>query len=66
MPVYEYICTGCSERTQRLQDVGEDSSGRKCLSCGQGVLKKVFSVFGTQASQGPGLSCSPSPENRRT
>lgn len=47
MPVYEYECTKCGERTQRLQDIGEDASGTRCLSCGRGSIKKVFSVFGT-------------------
>ena len=47
MPVYEYLCAACGERTQRLQEVGEDSSGRKCLSCEKGLIRKVFSVFGT-------------------
>jgi putative FmdB family regulatory protein len=66
MPVYEYICTGCGERTQRLQDVGEDSSGRGCRSCGNGLLKKVFSVFGTPGPRGPGFSCAPAQDDRRT
>lgn len=47
MPVYEYHCTACGERTHRLQEVGEDSTGMDCLTCGNGVIKKVFSVFGT-------------------
>jgi putative FmdB family regulatory protein len=50
VPVYEYKCTECGEKTHRLQDVGEDSSGKACLSCEKGVIKKVFSVFGTQAA----------------
>ncbi len=47
MPVYEYQCSNCGEKTQRLQEVGEDSSGKTCLSCGKGEIKKIFSVFGT-------------------
>jgi len=47
VPVYEYECSSCGEKTQRLQRVGEDSSGRMCLTCGDGMLKKIFSAFGT-------------------
>lgn len=50
MPIYEYECSDCGERSQRLQRTGEDSSGRRCLTCGNGTLKKVPSVFGTQGS----------------
>lgn len=45
MPVYEYQCSNCGERTQRLQKYGEDSSGSRCLSCPDGVLSKVYSPF---------------------
>lgn len=48
MPIYEYECTECGERTQRLQGVGQDSTGEKCESCGKGKLKKVFSMFATK------------------
>jgi putative FmdB family regulatory protein len=47
VPIYEYECSSCGERSQRLQHVGEDSSGRRCLNCGEGVIRKVLSVFGT-------------------
>jgi putative FmdB family regulatory protein len=47
MPVYEYLCSECGERTHRLQEIGEDSSGKRCLSCRTGIIKKTFSVFGT-------------------
>lgn len=45
MPVYEYECDNCGEKTQRLQKMGEDSSGNRCLTCGDGGLKKVISSF---------------------
>jgi putative FmdB family regulatory protein len=50
VPVYEYQCTSCGEKSQRLQKLGEDSSGSKCLTCGDGILKKTFSPFGTAGS----------------
>lgn len=45
MPVYEYECDNCREKTQRLQKIGEDSSGDRCLTCGDGRLEKVISSF---------------------
>ena len=63
MPVYEYQCTVCGERTQRLQEVGEDSTGRTCRTCCKGVIKKAFSVFGTPGGNRSTRSCSPNPES---
>jgi putative FmdB family regulatory protein len=65
MPVYEYKCNECGERTHRLQDMGEDSSGKRCLSCGTGVIKKVFSVFGSPSAP-LGDSCAPTGRKRFT
>jgi putative FmdB family regulatory protein len=45
LPIYEYECMRCGERTQRLQTLGEDSSGKMCLTCRAGVIRKVFSIF---------------------
>lgn len=60
MPIYEYQCTECGKKSQRLQPVGEDSSGESCESCGEGVLKKVFSLFATRdAGTGDIGSCTP-------
>jgi putative FmdB family regulatory protein len=42
MPVYEYRCTSCGERTEAQQHVG-DPPLSKCLSCG-GVLERVVSA----------------------
>jgi len=42
MPVYEYRCTSCGERTEAQQHVG-DPPLSKCPRCG-GVLEKVASV----------------------
>jgi len=59
LPIYEYQCTECGKKVQRLQPVGEDSSGDSCESCGKGVLKKVFSLFATKDA-GTGIdSCTP-------
>jgi putative FmdB family regulatory protein len=42
MPVYEYRCTSCGERTEARQHVG-DPPLSKCPSCG-GALEKVISA----------------------
>ena len=62
MPVYEYECSSCGDKTQRLQRVGEDSSGNRCLMCGRGSLKKVFSPLGMAGREFG--SCAPSEQNR--
>jgi len=54
VPIYEYECHKCKERSQRLQKLGEDSSGSKCLTCGDGRISKVISQFGLGAG---GQSC---------
>lgn len=55
-PIYEYKCTECGEKTQRIESFDSDSSGETCQSCGHGVIKRVFSVFGTGHSSS-GNSC---------
>ncbi len=65
MPVYEYKCSECGERTHRLQEMGEDSSGKRCLSCGKGVIRKVLSVFGTPTVP-LNRSCAPGDRSRFT
>lgn len=59
MPIYEYKCTECGEKVQKLENVGKDSSGETCPVCRKGKLKKVFSLFGTTSSGNQG-SCGPS------
>ena len=56
MPIYEYQCTQCKQKVQKLQRVNEDSTGEKCPNCKKGELKKVFSVFATVPESGAG-SC---------
>ena len=65
MPVYEYQCNQCGEKTQRLQGVGEDSSGERCPSCDKGVIKKIFSLFST-TQKGPAGSCGAGDSSRFT
>lgn len=63
VPVYEYRCTECGAKTERLEGLGQDSSGQKCAACRTGIIRKVFSLFGT--GQGSGTeSCAPPGKSR--
>ena len=44
MPVYEYACTACGERTEAKQGF-DDPPLEECLVCG-GKLRKLFSPVG--------------------
>jgi putative FmdB family regulatory protein len=63
VPVYEYRCTECGDKSERMEGLGEDSSGQKCPSCEIGVIKKIFSPFGTGHSD-RSESCSPPGKSR--
>ena len=44
MPIYEYACTSCGERTEAKQSF-DDPPLEDCLQCG-GKLRKLFSPVG--------------------
>jgi putative FmdB family regulatory protein len=44
MPVYEYACTGCGERTEARQSFS-DPPLEECTNCG-GKLRKLYSPVG--------------------
>jgi putative FmdB family regulatory protein len=44
MPIYEYACTACGERTEAKQSF-DDPPLEKCLVCG-GKLRKLYSPVG--------------------
>jgi putative FmdB family regulatory protein len=43
MPIYEYICKNCGERTEVIQRVGEKPL-TVCPHCGKRALKKAISA----------------------
>ena len=43
MPIYEYECGACNERTEFIQKF-DDAPKRKCPSCGKLKLKKCVSA----------------------
>jgi len=45
MPIYEYICNGCSEIFAHLQLSTKESEEVLCPKCGSKDLKKLPSAF---------------------
>lgn len=45
MPVYEYKCGSCGERTEAVQPMGQAVPPGPCPACG-GVLKRAYSRVG--------------------
>jgi len=43
MPLYEYVCKNCGERTEVIQPVGEKPI-TACPHCGKRALKKAISA----------------------
>jgi putative FmdB family regulatory protein len=42
MPIYEYRCDGCGERTEHIQRIS-DAPISKCTSCGSGGIRRLIS-----------------------
>jgi putative FmdB family regulatory protein len=45
MPIYEYLCHACGERTEVMQKVS-DPAETVCPNCGKSALTKVVSAAG--------------------
>ena len=47
MPIYEYVCSSCQFKFDRLQPIGQD--GADCDRCGQPARRAVslFAAFST-------------------
>ncbi len=43
MPIYEYQCDACGDRTEVLQKMS-DAPKSECLACGESALKKKVSA----------------------
>ena len=43
MPIYEYVCQSCGERTEAIQKMGEKPLV-ECPHCGKRALKKAISA----------------------
>ncbi|HEM61150.1 MAG TPA: zinc ribbon domain-containing protein [Chloroflexi bacterium] len=58
MPIYEYRCRECGEKTEILVLAG--SSSATCPSCGSPLLEKLFSapyVMSGQTARPQGRTC---------
>jgi putative FmdB family regulatory protein len=47
MPIYEYACSACNHRLEKLQKLS-DAPLTNCPECGQPSLKKLISAAGFQ------------------
>lgn len=45
MPLYEYRCTGCGERFEVLQRMGEGAAALACPRCGAARPERQLSTF---------------------
>ena len=51
MPIYEYLCAGCSHSFEELVSAG-DESGVRCPECGQATVTRLLSSFATSRPEG--------------
>lgn len=51
MPIYEYQCEACGERTEALQKMS-DAPLTDCPKCGKPALQKLISAAGFRLSGG--------------
>lgn len=45
MPIYEYSCTACEGRFERLSTMAE-ADRQSCPACGSGDVRRLLSVIG--------------------
>lgn len=58
MPIYEFQCTRCQHKFERLCAVGEDGSTLSCPQCGQPAPRRLLSVFAACSKGQNGLTTS--------
>jgi len=51
VPIYEYLCAGCSETFEELVPAGGDSTV-SCPDCGGTTATRLLSSFATSRPQG--------------
>ncbi|NTW88337.1 MAG: zinc ribbon domain-containing protein [Desulfobulbaceae bacterium] len=56
MPIYEYLCTKCGARFEKLQKSGATSE-LECPTCGSTEVKKEFSTFSSTGSSSSTAGC---------
>ncbi|MBI4233998.1 MAG: zinc ribbon domain-containing protein [Chloroflexi bacterium] len=52
MPLYEYVCTGCRARFERLRPMSQVQEAATCFDCGAKAQRivSVFAAFSSGAS----------------
>ncbi len=59
MPIYEYQCTQCGEKSEVIQSIGKDGAKLTCPKCGAQNMKRIISLFnspGSGATKGSEIS----------
>jgi putative FmdB family regulatory protein len=49
MPIYEYRCSECGEKFEKLVRLSTSTSEIECPKCGGRKVEKLISVFSTSA-----------------
>ncbi|MCL5264282.1 MAG: zinc ribbon domain-containing protein [Chloroflexi bacterium] len=61
MPLYEYQCTECNEKFEKLVRSSFAEAEVSCPNCGSSLVKRLVSLFGALGFSGAGASsgCAP-------
>lgn len=64
MPMYEYVCTGCKQKFDRLLPMAQRDEEQVCPMCGATAVRNAITAFGCAGSadsgstgHGPGSGC---------
>ncbi|MGO0122826.1 FmdB family zinc ribbon protein [Desulfothermobacter acidiphilus] len=56
MPIYEFRCSKCGYRFEKLCPVGENGEKLTCPKCGNPAPQRVMSAFATRGVEGGSAS----------
>ena len=54
MPVYEYVCTACPSRFEKLRPMADMDAEAPCPECGSSQTSRALSVFAAFMNDGYG------------
>jgi putative FmdB family regulatory protein len=57
MPIYEYQCPKCGDRSEQLCKLAETGKDMVCPNCGNTGLRRLVSAFACPGVKGGGNSC---------
>jgi putative FmdB family regulatory protein len=63
MPIYEYLCPGCSGKFQKLVRGFSDPAGLSCPRCGSTEVRRAVSRFATLKSEDERVEALADPAN---